>query len=136
MPEKHGLFGISEHRLGGMAGKITRDAFLYLPAKGDKQCKSCSLLTKDKICVPLDQKVEDGWTCGLYIPGPYTGGKPAKQVTAEDAGLTKTQVRCENCTYGGEHCGLFKMLNQKLPKVFSLDTKIESKGCCNGWVEK
>jgi len=28
------------------------------------------------------------------------------------------------------------MLNQKLPKVFSLDTKIEAKGCCNGWVEK
>lgn len=136
MAEDKGLFGLPAHKLGGMAGRITRDAFLYLPAKGDKQCKTCSLMTPDKVCVPLDQKVKDEWTCGLYIPGPYTGGKPAKQVSAEDAGLTKEEVRCEHCHYGGEHCELFEMLNKKLPDVFSLDTKIEAKGCCNGWVKR
>jgi hypothetical protein len=75
--------------------------------------------------------MDGGFSCGLYVPGKPVNFPVKKYVTPQESGLVDRQVRCENCKFGGEECGLYKMLNKKMPEVFDLDTKIESKACCN-----
>ena len=132
------LFAEKPHQLGKMAGKVGRDAFIYLSSTDPHfaECKTCAHLTPDKTCTDLGIKVKDEWTCALYVPGSYDGGKPAKRVSAEDAGLVKVPVRCENCYYGGDKCGLYVKINKALPNDFALEETIEPKACCNAWVEK
>ncbi len=124
--------------------RIKRDAFLYMEgAKKDfAQCSSCSLFHPEGNnrgdCTIFKKHVGGGDSCGLYVPGFFSGISNAKRVTPEEAGYLKnTQVRCENCYYGGSGvCQLYEMLNKRMPKTFDLDTKIQPIACCNAWRKK
>jgi hypothetical protein len=80
-------------------------------------------------------KVNAAASCGLYVPGkPVSSGFAQPLVTPKESGLVERKVRCENCTFavdGARICGLFSALNDSLPSMFDLDTKIEPQGCCN-----
>src|SRR5262245_10857360 len=129
-----------------MAEKIDRSAFLYLPAGerlDDKQCGHCMLWVKDNRCVihAYDVKVTADMSCGFYLfgePSPKHTRSWEATVTPEESGLVDRQVRCENCEYGSplNRCRLYEMLNRRLPDIFDLDVKIESKGCCNAQTPK
>lgn len=122
--------------------KITRDAFLYMepefsePRKTFAQCVSCRFMLNNKWCVPLGIKVQDEWTCGLYVPGNPYGGEPRPNVNGKVAGLTKNLVQCQRCKYGGDYCELYEMLNRMMPSHWDLDTNIAPEGCCNAWTPK
>lgn len=122
--------------------KILRDAFLYLPPKGDPdtfaQCGSCGMFIPEAQRCWLfgkDDEVIADASCGLYIQGkPNNDQEPQNKVTPEQAGYNLGQVRCENCRWGDDGtCKLYEQLNQQLPEIFDLDTKINSNGCCNAW---
>lgn len=121
---------------------ILRDAFLYLPPQGDPtkfaQCGSCGMFIPNKQRCWLfgdDDLVVANASCGLYIKGkPSNDQQPQHKVTPEQAGYNLGQVRCENCKWlEGTTCGLYKILNEQLPEVFDLDTKVDPYGCCNAW---
>jgi hypothetical protein len=119
--------------------RITRAAFIYLPSKDPEfaQCSTCAAFNRQtRFCSPIGVEVEKTWSCGLYVPGEWDKSVPGKRVSARDAGLVKTQVRCENCEYGGTHCGLYEKLNKTFPNFFALETKIEPKACCNAFTPK
>lgn len=124
--------------------KIDRSAFLYFnpkpPDEKFAQCGTCFMFTGTG-CIIHDRRIRitKDMTCALYVHGDprlSERGRERAMVTPEESGLANFQVRCENCRYGGEHCGLFKALNEKLPSMFSLDTKIDSNGCCNAFMQK
>jgi len=122
--------------------KITRVAFLYM--EGDEedyaQCSSCFLYTPDrKRCAILgdDLEVDPDDTCALYIHGEPVDDQPiVARVTQEEAGYLKERVQCQRCKYGGDKCGLFAMLNKKLPNIFDLEEEISPTGCCNAFISK
>jgi hypothetical protein len=117
--------------------KIKRDAFLYLDSEESNfaQCETCWLFVAGKQrCAILgpDFKVDADDSCNFYLRGKYTQGIPvAARVTPEEAGFVDRKVRCENCRFGGEDCQLYVTLNQKMPDVFDLETKIKPTACCN-----
>jgi hypothetical protein len=123
--------------------KIHRDAFLYMDNTDNvedfAQCKTCATWV-NRLCLVLDKLVNPEDTCGLYtlsahqqVPEPIAIAK----VSPIEAGfLEATDVRCENCYYGGARCGLFNRLNQTLPETFDLKEEINPKGCCNAWTPK
>lgn len=133
--------------------RIVRDAFLYMepikrhfgPPSQFAQCSTCMMWTgsKNNICTihGKDVKVTGDMTCALYV-----NGKPMPEhakmaqlfVKPLESGLTKADVRCENCKYVNKktsECELFKTLNRQLPKLFDLKEKIDLKGCCNAWIK-
>ena len=118
--------------------KIKRDAFIYLPGKDKEfaQCGTCWLFNAEKErCAILGPtfEVDDDDACNFYLKGdPSKDLKLVARVTPKNAGFVDRKVRCENCKYGGGGvCKLYTMLNEKLPDVFDLDTKIEPRACCN-----
>jgi hypothetical protein len=127
-----------------MTGKLTRSTFLYLaprfaPKTRFAQCSTCrDWVTGDRRCVIHGPKVTVPGTasCGFYVwgvPKPKGTATSAK-VTPEESGLVDREVRCENCTWGDNGatlCGLYRILNQKMPTMFDLDEKIDPHGCCN-----
>lgn len=125
-------------------GKIGREAFLYLEGKdGDDkfaQCASCDMWNnKAETCAILGPGffVDADDSCGLYIKGKPHDQPCDKIYTPEEVGFVDRDVRCENCKYGGDgECSLFKMLNDKFPDEFELDTKIKPYGCCNAQTRK
>lgn len=117
--------------------KIDRSAFLYMvDHDGDAyrfaQCAGCRFFT-GKDCAVIGIPVKAGWSCGLFTDGAYDGMAVQQNVPAEEAGVYKGSVRCENCRFGGDHCALYQRLNKELPALFDLDSKIESKACCNAF---
>jgi hypothetical protein len=123
------------------------------------QCAPCRMFVpqeymsakfKNDLCILHGSKVKvgEGYSCGFMCGWPT--GKPNPDVmkdhaaelekdipgsvTPEESGLVERPVRCENCDYheaeAGE-CGLYKMLNEKLPEVFSLEIRVDDHGCCN-----
>lgn len=122
--------------------KIKRDAFIYLSGKDKQfaQCETCWLFNADKercgILGP-DFEVKAYASCTFYLKGdPPKDMKLVKRVSPKAAGYVVRSVRCENCKYGGDECQLYVMLNEKLPEVFDLDTKIEPRACCNAQTPK
>jgi hypothetical protein len=119
--------------------KVARDAFLYMEGNvaDFAQCSSCyHFAANDKRCALFgdDIEIDADDTCGLYTQGKYDGHSIKARVTPEEADYAKnTQVRCENCRYGGKDCGLYVALNEQMPDHFKLDTKIKAKACCNAW---
>ena len=126
----------------GLGDLILRDAFLYLPPKGDPddfaQCGSCGMFIPDQQRCWLfgaDHEVVANASCGLYINGqPSNDQQPQNKVTPQDAGYNLGQVRCENCGWGDDsRCTLYEQLNKQLPEIFDLDPRIDPSGCCNAW---
>lgn len=121
--------------------KIGRWAFLYLEPKNNQtnfaQCSTCVSFLPDRQRCALfsnNDKVLASASCGFYINGkPNNNQKLLNSVTPDEAGYIEETVRCENCKYGGKDCGLFQKLNDSLPSIFDLNTKIKKKGCCNAW---
>lgn len=121
--------------------KIDRWAFLYLEPKKDienfAQCSTCVSFMPDKQRCSFfgsNDKVLATASCGLYVQGkPSNDQKFLNSVTPAEAGYVNEAVRCENCKYGGDDCILFEKLNESLPTIFKIDTKIKKKGCCNAW---
>lgn len=122
--------------------KIDRSAFIYLKPKGDKdqfaQCATCiAFMPGKERCAWFgkNDKVIAEASCALYVHGkPNNDQEIIGSVTPEEAGYVEAQVRCENCTHvKGDICLLFQKLNQELPELFELDSKIEDKACCNAW---
>jgi hypothetical protein len=124
--------------------RVDRSAFLYLgprePRETHAQCETCRHWTgpEDQHCSLFGSgtTVQAGDTCGLYthamegqpIPEPLEAN-----VSPYEAGFERRQVRCENCRYffpRGE-CRLFMALNESLPGMFDLDTRVDAFGCCN-----
>jgi hypothetical protein len=125
------------------ARKIKRDAFLYYsnPEKirDFAQCSSCIEYDKaNRVCVILSKRdVAPNDTCGFYLKGEYDGRRQARLIGVEESDyLARTQVRCENCFYGGARCGLYVLLNNELPRFFDLKEEIEPLACCNAWTPK
>lgn len=123
--------------------KITRDAFLYMEPKPPKdsfaQCGTCVMFTGTGCTILGKTKITKSMTCGLYvhgIPSYDQQGKEQALTTPQECGLIDEAVRCEHCQYGGGHCSLFEMLNDKIPNAFDLETKIDLKGCCNAFIKK
>lgn len=123
--------------------KLERDAFLYMdpraPRKRFAQCSACrDWVAGDRRCVIHGPRVivPGSASCGLYVwgvPKPR-GTETHARVTPEESGLVDRKVRCENCKWfdaDESQCGLYKMLNEKLPEVFDLDTNVDAEGCCN-----
>ncbi len=120
--------------------KIDRSAFLYLEDSDEPnfaQCGTCWLFNKDRHrcgILHLDFEVNAEDSCGYYLEGVPSDISSAEPVNPEDVGFVKaTKVRCENCEYGGDECQLYKYLNKAFPRSFKLDTKINSRGCCNAF---
>lgn len=123
--------------------KITRDAFLYLDPRGNRnrfaQCSTCrDWVTGDRKCVIHGPKVivAGGASCGFYVNGsPQPPGTLTyARVTPKESGLVLREVRCENCMYFDEkpsECGLYHKLNKALPEYFDLDVNVNAHGCCN-----
>jgi len=139
------LLNILEQRsVTKKADRLTRQAFIYMePSVGNSknfaQCGQCKFFLPGKQKCSLfgkkDHIVANG-SCSLFIQGqPDDDQKIENQITPEDAGYVVADVRCENCKWfdGKSQCGLFKLLNQKNPTVFNLNTRVKPKGCCNGW---
>lgn len=123
--------------------KITRNSFLYMAPKPPQtsfaQCGTCVMFTGTGCTILGKVRITKGMTCGLYVHGAPSYGQEGKEkslTTPQECGLIDEQVRCENCRYGGEHCELFEMLNDKLPNIFDLETKIDLNGCCNAFTKK
>ncbi len=123
--------------------KITRDAFIYLDSdEGDfAQCGRCWQFNAEKgRCCILgpDFEVDADDSCCLFVEGSWVEGQPlVERISPEDAGFVEREVRCENCEYGGTgECQLYKMLNEKFPDVFQLETSISAKACCNAQTPK
>jgi hypothetical protein len=124
--------------------KIHNDAFVYLDPKPPEnkfaQCSTCALFLPGKQRCGIfskDFKVVANAACSLYVHGkPHDDQQIINSVSPEEAGYVVGQVRCENCGwYEADHkeCGLYEMLNKKLPDVFDLDEYVDPKGCCNAW---
>lgn len=125
-----------------MPEKITRAAFLYLDPKppGDRfaQCGTCMMFAPGQKRCSIhgpSVKVTADMSCGLYVHGEPEGDRMDLMavVTPEESGLVRRQVRCENCTFfdGQSVCGLYEKLNAALAVLFSLDSQVDPKGCCN-----
>lgn len=119
--------------------KITRDSFIYLEPKKEKenfaQCATCKLWT-GKTCLILGKtKVTGEMSCCYYIPGtPSKGsiGKEQSLLTPKEAGLVNRKVRCENCrSFKNGICMLYQKLNQSNADIFDLNEKVNKYGCCN-----
>lgn len=132
-------------RGGAVTGgkKITRDAFLYMEPKPPKdqfaQCGTCAMFTGTGCTILGKTHITKDMTCALYVHGNPSydlKGKEMALVSPEEAGLYNGKVRCENCRYGGAHCKLYRMLNDRMPETFDLETQINSKGCCNAFIKK
>lgn len=122
--------------------KIDRSAFIYLEPRGEvdqfSQCGTCvAFLPEKQRCAwfSKDDKVIAEASCALYVNGePNDDQEIRNSVIPKDAGYVEEQVRCENCTHVKDsNCSLYQKLNQALPELFDLDSKIEDKGCCNAW---
>lgn len=126
------------------------------------QCSTCRMFVPDEytegkidLCIihGSDVKVGEGYSCGMYAPWPkgtpeekvmqnhakeLSGGLPGS-FTPEESGLVEREVRCENCEFHrpdeGE-CGLYALLNKKMPDYFDLDVKVEPHGCCNANIQR
>lgn len=120
---------------------IHRSAFLYMdpePGVDDfAQCLTCrDWVRGDDLCVihgPLVE-VPGSASCGLYVFGDPQppGTSTSTMVTGLESGLVNHKVRCENCKhFDSGFCGLFDLLNDKLPSTFTLDAYVQPKGCCN-----
>ncbi len=143
-----------------MADKITRDAFLYLAPKKEKenfaQCIACRMFIpevegyKGGRCVIHGSEVEiDGDdSCGFMVEWPTANGAPNPEtvedhaeelakgvpgsVTPEESGLVSRRVQCHRCRFveEGPRCGLYIELNS-VSSNFDLDVNIEPHACCN-----
>lgn len=131
---------VSDAQVSG--GKIDRSAFLYLDGtdKQFAQCGTCYAFNREaERCGLMGPKVDVDAddTCGAYLQGEWSGPfKLTRFYKPEELGFLKdADVRCENCKYGGADCALYVKLNEELPNLFDLDTKIAPRGCCNAWQE-
>lgn len=128
--------------------KADRSAFVYMNPREKHydnfaQCGSCMMFT-GKTCTihGPDISVGKSDSCALYVPGdpmPGEKGHEMKSVTPEESGLYSGQVRCENCKFykkGGQECGLYQALNEKVSGKFSLEERVHPKACCNAFVGK
>lgn len=120
--------------------RIDRSAFIYLPPKSPKakfaQCATCLHFIPDARCGIFsdEDEVSANASCGLYLHGSPGDQECRNIVTPEQAGYVTGEVRCENCSWYDDHvCGLYKLLQQRLPDVFDLDSAVDPQGCCNGW---
>lgn len=124
--------------------KVTRQAFGYLPPKGDHdqfaQCGTCRAWTGQdhNTCVILGKEhVTADMSCNYYQhgnPSPSGAGKEHLVLTPKQAGLVDRQVRCENCAFfdkEGSYCELYEHLAESHPQQFDLDKHVDPKGCCN-----
>lgn len=130
--------------------KIDRSAFLYLDPKKPKgqfaQCGTCFMWTgkKGNTCFIHGTKIEvtADMSCGFYVNGKPTEefiGKEQAIVKPQESGAVKRKVRCENCkSFNSDknECELFKILNEKMGDLFSLDVKVDAQGCCNAQTPK
>lgn len=128
-------------------GKLQRDIFIYLEPKEPKdqfaQCSTCRMWTgKDgNTCSILGKtKVTGDMSCDLYVngkPSPDLKGKEIASMTPKEAGLVKRSVRCENCrSFKNGICMLYQTLNKSNPDLFSLNEKVNPRGCCNAQMPK
>jgi hypothetical protein len=128
------------------------------PAATFAQCGPCRMFIPNEYlesgagdrCILHGSKVKlnKDYSCGFMCQWPKGSPNPevikdhaaeiAKNipgsVTPEQSGLVERPVRCENCDYfdaDDSECGLYKMLNKKLPQVFSLDIEVKPSSCCN-----
>lgn len=125
------------------------------------QCGSCrKFVTQDDLgadfeddrCITLGSRVSlhDKMSCGAYEPWPTPDGKPNPEVvknhaeelkkgmpgtmSPEEAGLVDRLVQCHRCGFekgAATRCGLYEMLNSRMPNTFKLNTKIKPHACCN-----
>ena len=133
---------------GAKTHKFDRDIFIYLEPRGKQdpkdfaQCGSCFMFMpgKERCSIfPEDFKVIANASCSLYVHGQPTDDQAWKTaVDPKAAGYVKGQVRCENCKWldPGSKCGFFAYLNEKMSDTFSINEKVNSKGCCNAWEAK
>lgn len=128
-------------------GRLKRDTFIYLDPKGDKeqfaQCSTCRMWTgpENNTCSILGKiKVTGDMSCTLYTygkPSPILVGKESPTYTAQEVGLVKRVVRCENCrSFENGICLLFQTLNKSNSDLFDLDEKVNAHGCCNAQMPK
>lgn len=121
-----------------------RAAFGYVEPVGDDidfaQCKTCRVWLKDAdrcLWLQPNDEVLEGDTCIYYVQGqPMDSEEPLGLLTKKEAGLTRGQVRCENCMSFDKDdsaCELFRKLNQQFPKLFKLDSRVKPKACCNAF---
>ena len=127
-----------------IADRVTRDAFLFMrsrkPQKDFAQCASCShFIRGKKQCEWFSEsdEVKADDSCGLYVPGENSTGKPLALVSPKEAGFVDRKVQCRNCRFFDPndepqtHCDLFSQLNLLLPNVFDLDRYVDEHDCCN-----
>ena len=124
------------------SSKLDRSVLLYMDPKEPKdkfaQCSSCAhFMPESQRCTLFEKndKVIANASCNLYAHGdPSDEQEILGSITPKAAGYVTGQVRCENCSWMNSNntCGLFQELN-KLKDIFDLDTKIDPKGCCNGF---
>jgi hypothetical protein len=126
------------------ARRIWRDAFLYMDPRPPRaefgQCGTCgAFIAAKERCYwhrAID-RIDADDSCGLYVHGEAMKRvTPTGAVTPEISGLYDGEVRCRNCRFsekGATRCGLYVALNEALPAVFTLDTRIDPHGCCNAF---
>jgi hypothetical protein len=113
--------------------RLSKEVFLYLEPKTVTrefaQCSTCTMyIAEQKQCMihAKDKEITPDMTCGYYIEG-----KPEEHhnMKAEETGLYKGQVRCENCNSfePPNHCHLFEHLD--------MDPQVKPDGCCNAFTE-
>jgi len=127
--------------------RITRDALLFMKARGPNkgkfaQCITCiHFLIDQGLCrLQRDKDDVDGDdSCGSYYPGEPTKGeeKPLGNSTPAELGFVKRLVQCRRCRFfdpdseARKHCDLFTQLNRMMPNVFNMDRYVDDFDCCN-----
>src|SRR5262245_16385892 len=93
--------------------RITKVEVVYIePRHGEghrfAQCGTCRFFASGSArCALLGPGIDVGENdvCTQYAPGRYSGERIATTFTPQEVGFTKdTQVRCENCRWGGSIC--------------------------------
>ncbi len=135
-------------------------------AKDFAQCGPCRMFVPNEYlsngvkggrCIIHGSKVriDEDDSCGFMVPWPTPDGSPNTKVvkdhaeelaknipgsvTPQQSGLVDRWVQCFRCKFANDdvsRCGLYESLNQKLPKLFDLDTEIERHACCNAQTPK
>ena len=124
--------------------KIRRDAFGYMEPKGDNpdfaqcggQCRDYDEHAERCAILGPSFPVPALASCIEYVEGKAQGFTIRNLCTPKEVGFVRRKVRCENCKFGGDHCALYRRLNETLPDMFDLDEKITPRGCCNAQTAK
>lgn len=141
MAEGHSRFDAVKLAADVDGGLPTLLELLYVGPNPDgsrKKCGNCWKWAMDQRCLEVEGEIKEGQVCSLHIYG-----KPQDKMvdmgqallSRARAGLIETPegegTSCDNCKYYQAEESLCRRARE--PDSPDPGTKVDPKGCCNGW---